>query len=76
MAADLKGCGCGRKPGAAMVVLVDLVVAAGGKGLARVDDKVKADLVDVFETTPGVLRSTFMVRDACNKADLREVPEI
>lgn len=58
--------------------MVILVVAAvvGGKGLARVDDIEKADLVDVFETTPGVLRSTFMVGDACTKADLREVPEI
>lgn len=60
--------------------MVDLVATAvvERNGVARVDDKggEKADLVDVFETTPGVLRSTFMLKGACSQAALREVPEL
>lgn len=67
---DLKDCDCewGRKPDAAMAVLVRVdVVVVGGKGLARLDDKgEKVGLVDVFGTTREVLGSTFMLRDACN----------
>ncbi|KAG4218919.1 hypothetical protein PC116_g32601 [Phytophthora cactorum] len=43
------------------------VAVVEGKGLARFDDKgEKVDLVVVFETTLEVLRSTFMLIDACN----------
>lgn len=45
-----------------MAILVAAAVVVG-KGLARVDDKGgenAEDLADEFETTPGVVKSTFI----------------
>lgn len=57
-----------------MVILLAAAVV-GGYGPARLDKGGEnLDLVDVFEITPEILRSTFMLRDACNQDTLREVP--